>query len=95
NLDLSDLGDLRLNVAANFNDTEVTHVDDNPSELNSLGDDYVVFARREVGRFEEGTPDSKWNLSAVWNFNEWQTTLRATRYGEVADISTTADRDEY
>ncbi|WP_338366146.1 TonB-dependent receptor [uncultured Pseudoalteromonas sp.] len=95
NLDLSDFGDLRLNVAANFNDTEVTHVDDNPSELNSLGDDYVVFARREVGRFEEGTPDSKWNLSAVWNFNEWQTTLRATRYGEVADISTTADRDEY
>lgn len=95
NLDLSDLGDLRLNVAANFNDTEVTHVDDNPSELNSLGDDYVVFARREVGRFEEGTPDSKWNLSAVWNFNEWQTTLRATRYGEVADISTTAAGDEY
>jgi len=80
---------------ANFNDTEVTHVNDNPSELNSLGDDYVVFARREVGRFEEGTPDSKWNLSAVWNFNEWQTTLRATRYGEVADISTTSDRDEY
>ncbi|QQM64250.1 TonB-dependent receptor [Pseudoalteromonas sp. LC2018020214] len=95
NLDLDNLGDLRLNVAANFNDTEVTHVNDNPSELNSLGDDYVVFARREVGRFEEGTPDSKWNLSAVWNFNEWQTTLRATRYGEVADISTTADRDEY
>ncbi|MBB1378778.1 TonB-dependent receptor [Pseudoalteromonas sp. SR43-2] len=95
NLDLDNLGDLRLNVAANFNDTEVTHVNDNPAQLNSLGDDYVVFARREVGRFEEGTPDSKWNLSAVWNFNEWQTTLRATRYGEVADISTTADRDEY
>ncbi|WP_409424211.1 TonB-dependent receptor plug domain-containing protein [Pseudoalteromonas sp. RW-H-Ap-1] len=94
-LQLDNFGDVRLNAAANFNDTEVTHVDDNPEQLNSLGDDYVVFARREVGRFEEGTPDSKWNLSAVWNFNEWQTTLRATRYGEVADISTTADRDEY
>jgi iron complex outermembrane receptor protein len=94
-LELDNLGDVRLNAAANFNDTEVTHVDDNPEQLNSLGDDYVVFARREVGRFEEGTPDSKWNLSAVWNFNEWQTTLRATRFGEVADISTTSDRDEY
>ena len=73
----------------------MTHVDDNPEQLNSLGDDYVVFARREVGRFEEGTPDNKLNLSAVWNFNEWQTTLRSTRYGEVADISTTSDRDEY
>jgi iron complex outermembrane recepter protein len=95
NLELNDLGDVRLNVAANFNDTKVTHVDDNPSELNSLGDDYVVFARREIGRFEQGTPDSKWNLSAVWNFNQWQTTLRATRYGEVADVSSTAARDEY
>jgi iron complex outermembrane receptor protein len=94
-LQLDNFGDVRLNAAANFNDTEVTHVDDNPEQLNSLGDDYVVFARREVGRFEEGTPDNKLNLSAVWNFNEWQTTLRATRYGEVADISTTADRDEY
>jgi iron complex outermembrane receptor protein len=94
-LELNDLGDVRLNAAANFNDTEVTNIDDNPAQLNSLGDEYVVFARREVGRFEEGTPDSKWNLSAVWSFNEWQTTLRATRYGEVADISTTADRDEY
>ena len=94
-LQLDNFGDVRLNAAANFNDTEVTHVDDNPEQLNSLGDDYVVFARREVGRFEEGTPDNKLNLSAVWNFNEWQTTLRATRYGEVADISTTSDRDEY
>lgn len=94
-LDLNTLGDLRLNAAANINDTEVTHVDANPSELNSLGDDYVVFARREVGRFEQGTPDNKLNLSAVWSFNQWQTTLRATRYGEVADISTTSDGDEY
>jgi len=94
-LALNNLGDVRLNAAANFNDTEVTHIDDNPAQLNSLGDEYVVFARREVGRFEEGTPDSKWNLSAVWSFNQWQTTLRTTRYGEVADISTTAARDEY
>lgn len=94
-LDLNTLGDLRLNAAANINDTEVTHVDANPSELSSLGDDYVVFARREVGRFEQGTPDNKLNLSAVWSFNQWQTTLRATRYGEVADISTTSDGDEY
>ncbi len=94
-LDLNTLGDLRLNAAANINDTEITHVDANPSELNSLGDDYVVFARREVGRFEQGTPDNKLNLSAVWSFNQWQTTLRATRYGEVADISTTSDGDEY
>ena len=94
-LDLNTLGDVRLNAAANINDTEVTHVDANPSELNSLGDDYVVFARREVGRFEQGTPDNKLNLSAVWSFNQWQTTLRATRYGEVADISTTSERDEY
>ncbi|MBQ4834050.1 TonB-dependent receptor [Pseudoalteromonas sp. MMG010] len=95
NIALADYGDLRLNAAANVNDTEVTHVKDNPEELNSLGEDYVLFARREIGRFEEGTPDTKLNLSAVWNINQWQTTLRVTRYGEVADISTTAEGDEY
>ncbi len=94
-LDLNTFGDVRLNAAANINDTEITHVDANPSELNSLGDDYVVFARREIGRFEQGTPDNKLNLSAVWSFNQWQTTLRATRYGEVADISTIREGDEY
>ncbi|MFM9598075.1 hypothetical protein ACKI1O_53425, partial [Streptomyces scabiei] len=64
-LDLEGYGDLRLSAAVNFNDTEVTHVKENPAELEALGDDYEYFARREITRFEEGTPADKWNLSAT------------------------------
>lgn len=95
NLDLESWGALRLSAAANLNDTEVTHVKDNPPELNSLGDTYQLFARSEVGRFEEGTPENKLNLSATWDYQQWQTILRLTRYGEVADIGSDPESDEY
>ncbi|MBB1340518.1 TonB-dependent receptor [Pseudoalteromonas sp. SR45-6] len=93
-LGLADYGDLRLSAAVNFNDTEVTHVKDNPPELEALGDEYQYFARREISRFEKGTPADKWNLSATWDYENIQTTLRATRYGEVVDTSSSAEGDE-
>ncbi|MFY8325547.1 TonB-dependent receptor plug domain-containing protein [Pseudoalteromonas sp. ZZD1] len=93
-LGLESYGDLRLSAAVNFNDTKVTHVKDNPAELEALGDDYEYFSRREITRFEKGTPADKWNLSATWDFADFQTTLRATRYGEVTDTSSTPEGDE-
>ncbi|NMM41749.1 TonB-dependent receptor plug domain-containing protein [Pseudoalteromonas arctica] len=93
-LGLANYGDLRLSAAVNFNDTEVTHVKDNPPELEALGDGYQYFARREISRFEKGTPADKWNLSATWDYENIQTTLRVTRYGEVVDASSDADGDE-
>ncbi|WP_257325460.1 TonB-dependent receptor plug domain-containing protein [Pseudoalteromonas rhizosphaerae] len=93
-LGLADYGDLRLSAAVNFNDTEVTHVKDNPPELEALGDGYQYFARREISRFEKGTPADKWNLSATWDYENIQATLRATRYGEVVDTSSSAEGDE-
>lgn len=93
-LDLSNNGDLRLSAALNINETEVTHLKDNPSELSVLGDDYVFFARREIARFEDGTPKNKLNLAATWTRDNWQVNLRATRYGEVIDSSSTAEGDE-
>lgn len=93
-LDLGSSGDLRLSAALNINDTEVTKVKDNPSELSALGDSYVVFSRRETARFEDGTPKNKLNLAGVWTLDELQVNLRATRYGEVIDSGTTAENDE-
>ncbi|NRA61985.1 MAG: TonB-dependent receptor, partial [Psychrobium sp.] len=92
--DLVDYGSLRLSAALNFNDTEVTHIKDNPSELSSLGDSYQVFSDREITRFEVGTPKSKYNLSANWSLEDVSMTLRATRYGEVVDASSNPDNHE-
>ena len=93
-VNLADFGGLNLSAAANINDTEVTHVKENPAELAALGDSYQYFARREVSRFEQGTPDDKLNLSATWTLNEWTTSLRVSRYGEVQDVSSNPTNDE-
>jgi len=92
--DLEDYGSLSLSAAVNFNDTEVTNIKDNPSELDSLGDSYKVFSAREITRFELGTPKSKYNLSANWTLDDLAVSLRATRYGEVTDASSNPDNHE-
>ena len=92
--DLDDYGSLRLSAALNFNDTEVTHIKDNPPELSALGDSYQVFSDREITRFEIGTPKSKYNLAAMWKYEDIAVNLRATRYGEVVDASSNPDNHE-
>ena len=92
--DLEALGMLNLSVAVNFNDTEVTNVKANPTELSDLGEDYQYFARREIARFEDATPKDKWNLVATWRFEQWTSTVKATRYGEVQDPSSNINNDE-
>lgn len=94
NFDVKNLGQLRLSAAINFNDTDVTNVKANPAELSALGESYQYFARREIARFEEGTPKDKWNLVAKWHYQQFTTTLKATRYGEVVDSSSNIDNDE-
>ncbi len=84
-VDLDELGNLALSAAVNIGDTEVTSLKDNPSELNVLGDDYILFSDREIARFETSAPDNKLNLSATWHMDNLQVSLRSTRFGEWRD----------
>jgi len=93
-MDLGNSGELRLSAALNMNNTRVSNVKENPAELAALGDDYVFFSRREIARFEDGTPKNKLNLAATWTLNDLQVNLRASRYGEVIDSSSNPDNDE-
>ncbi|MCF2856230.1 TonB-dependent receptor [Pseudoalteromonas sp. SMS1] len=94
NFDLELYGTIALSAALNINDTEVTHVKDNPTELAELGNQYQYFARREIARFEDGTPQDKLNLVATWQHKDWTVILKATRYGETADSSSSVEKDE-
>jgi len=91
---LDNYGDLRFSLAVNVNDTKVSNVKANPSELNALGDDYILFSEREIARFETSTPKNKINFSTTWTNDDIAVTLRATRYGEVVDPSTDTDLNE-
>ncbi|GAA0345671.1 TonB-dependent receptor [Bowmanella denitrificans] len=95
NLPLHEYGSLNLTAAYNRNDTDVERIAANPPELDALDpDQYTLFGRLETKRFELGTPDSKLNLSATWQYDRSKVTLRAVRYGEVVDAGSTAANDE-
>ena len=73
---------LNLTAGYNYNKTEVTRVAPNPPQLDALGANLRRLGRDEQGRIEEGFPRDKVNLSAVWNLQDWDLGLNATRYGE-------------
>ena len=93
-MDLDNMGSLRLSAALNLNDTEVTNLKDNPPELDALGDNYILFSAREISRFETSTPDSKLNLAATWSMDDLQVSLRSTRFGEWTDAQWSGDKSQ-
>jgi iron complex outermembrane receptor protein len=89
------IGRFEFIAAGNWNDTEVEKV---PSlnVINNICNGQpvgcvppVLFARNNTLSFEEGTPDSKVNLSVDWSIPVGATNLgvnlKGTRYGEVVE----------
>ena len=94
-LDLTNYGNVLFNAGYNYNDNEVTNVIEPPAELQGVGiEQDNLFSGTELLRFEVGSPKSKLNLSATWNFDDVKATLRTTRYGETQDPSTTEGSNE-
>ncbi len=94
-MDLAESGDLLLNLGYNYNTNEVTDIIDPPEVLQGADiDQDNLFSGTELRRFEVGSPKSKLNLSASWSLDEWNATLRTTRYGETQDPSSNPERNE-
>ncbi|MDG3439986.1 TonB-dependent receptor plug domain-containing protein [Nitrospirillum amazonense] len=85
-IDLGDVGSLSLTAGLNLNDTEVTRVEGNPSQLASLGSTVFRFGRSEKGRIEKGQPKNKLNLAATYDWDKLSTTVRTTRYGSTTSL---------
>lgn len=92
NLPSSDLGDVDLTVVANVNSTDVTAIPQT-EELDALDPAPTLFGRVNVLTFEEGTPKNKLGAIVNWNMEQYSVTFKATRYGEVVNPGTTAERD--
>ena len=79
-------GSVTLSAAYNNSDTEVTHVDPNPPELDALGVDNVLFGVEERNTIETASPDDKIILSAQWQTDRWSVLARGTRWGEATRV---------
>ncbi len=88
---LSGNSNLTLAAAANFNKTTVTSV----QTSNVIGSDAalttILFNRQERARFEGAIPKSKINLSATYNVNRFNVSLRTVRFGETFAYYTAVD----
>jgi iron complex outermembrane recepter protein len=95
NLLTDNYGDVAFNLGYNYGKNQVTDIIEPPAELQGAGfDQSNLFSGNELRRFEVSTPRNKYNLSAVWNIEQWRSTLRTTRYGETQDPSAIPARNE-
>ncbi|MBJ6985323.1 TonB-dependent receptor [Luteimonas sp. MC1750] len=76
-------GTLDLTAGWNYTDTEITRIAPNPEELESAGLDLERIDRTEIGRIEDGFPNTKLLLSGTWSLASWNFSLTGTRYGSV------------
>lgn len=91
-LDTEQAGLYAFTFGANFNSTEVTKVPVT-APLAALTPSPILFDRVNVLTFEQGTPESKFNVAVDWKLDSLGATLRATRYGEVLSPGTTLATD--
>lgn len=89
-------GTLRMTMALNLNNTEITNKDEieTPAALANFTST-PLFGRVEQGRFELGQPKAKMNLTGNYLLSDWNFMARVQRYGSVTELSSsTPTRDQ-
>jgi len=90
-------GSVNTSVAYNYNDAEVTSVDENPPELAGLvladGSPIEQFDRARLGTYTDEIPASKLVLSSVYTHRSLVANVRATRFGEWDNVAAVPEAD--
>ncbi|MGE8573106.1 MAG: TonB-dependent receptor plug domain-containing protein [Acinetobacter amyesii] len=76
-------GDLDLNLAYSYNDTEVKNVKDNPEILKGTG--VVLYGRQAIGNLEKANPKDKLIFGANYKKEKFSSSFNLTRYGSFVD----------
>jgi iron complex outermembrane receptor protein len=74
-------GQLDVNVAANFNDTEIVGAIATPAPIAAAG--VNLFDRKEQSRIETARPSQKMTLGLTYRVGDLSAALNNTRFGEV------------
>ena len=74
-------GQLDINVAANFNDTEIVGAIATPAPIAAAG--VNLFDRKEQSRIETARPSQKMTLGLTYRVGDLSAALNNTRFGEV------------
>ena len=91
--DMDDFGLLRLSVGLNENYTQITRIEQNPSQLANLG--LTLFDRQAQGAITVANPHTKIILGENWLLGGWDVNLRETRYGSITALNDTPSLDQH
>ena len=78
---LGDMGTATLSLSANFNKTTFTHIDPVPGPIAASG--LALIGRTKRGDLTEGTPRNKFIANVLWEKDDLNMNLRATRFGKI------------
>ena len=78
---LGDMGLATISLSANFNKTIFTHIDPVPAVI--AASQLALIGRAKIGDLSEGTPRNKLIGNILWEKDDFNMNLRATRYGKV------------
>ncbi|MEJ7933726.1 TonB-dependent receptor [Sphingobium sp. AN558] len=78
---LGNMGVATFSLSANFNKTVFTHIDPVPAVLAASG--LPLIGRAKIGDLSEGTPRNKFIANVLWEWDDFNLNLRATRFGKI------------
>ncbi|KMS58513.1 TonB-dependent receptor plug domain-containing protein [Sphingobium cupriresistens] len=78
---LGDMGLATISLSANFNKTIFTHIDPVPGPIAASG--LALIGRTKQGDLTEGTPRDKFIANVLWEKDDFNMNLRATRFGKI------------
>ncbi|MPT47150.1 MAG: TonB-dependent receptor [Sphingobium sp.] len=86
---------MNWNLGYNYNKSVITNIKDNPSELASLGADYVLFDRLSQSNMTVNLPRTKLYLGNSTTWQDVSLNTRVVRYGAFKSYgnSTSTDRE--
>lgn len=87
------LGHMQWNLGWNYNQTVITNIKSNPSQLASLGSNYVLFDRLSQGYMTKAIPRTKLSLMNIWTFGPLVLNTKVTRYGGYTILQNNAVSD--
>ncbi|WP_437882064.1 TonB-dependent receptor domain-containing protein [Pseudomonas sp. LRF_L74] len=77
-------GQVRWNLAYNWNETDITKIHDTPAVLQATG--LTLFDRQKQGYLTESQPKSKLILGVNWKYRQIGVDLKLTRYSSIKEL---------
>ena len=77
-----DFATMSWNLGYNYNQTDITHIKNNPSQLAALGSGFVLFDRLSQSNLTTNLPRTKLFIGNLTNLGKFAINTRVVRYGK-------------